>query len=562
MRGLTKTSAVLAFSLVAATAFAGDGTIHRSAHRVAGSYVIVVDPGADMGSVASTLGKLNGARVHHQYGRGIKGFAVELSESDALQLSRDSRVQLVEEDSVFSSSQVAVPWDLDRIDQRTLPLDGSFVPGGDGAGVSVYVVDTGIRADHVDLYGRVAPGFTSVADSLGTDDCNGHGTHVAGLVGGTSYGAAKAATLVPVRVLDCSGAGTTSSVLAGLDWILSDHTTSGTPAVVNMSLAGPGSTALDNQVNQLFLAGITPVVAAGNSTVDACTVSPARVPNAITVGASNILDQKAPYSNFGACVDLFAPGSGVTSDWNTSPTAFAQSSGTSESAPLVAGIAAAWLSKYPSASPAAISQSVISSATLDALSGLDLASPNRLLFAGVGALDTTTLSALQLLSDPGFDQGNTFWSSDICTVINQTGCPPDDSLLSGVVTVMSYTGHSGKSHASLGGRTRSASVLSEAITVPTGPRRAELDFYLMIDARGQTRTAVDFLTVEIRDRSGVLLETLASFSNLDASATYKQHRVDLTKYKGATIRFAFVSTANHGQPTYFLLDDVSAQMWP
>lgn len=553
---MRKFALILTCSLMAMAAFAGEGTIRRSAHRVPGHYVVVVDPSADMGSVASTLGKLNSARVHHQYGHAVKGFGVELSEADAQQLSRDSRVQFVEEDSVFSAAQVAVPWDLDRLDQRTLPLDNTFVASGNGAGVSVYVVDTGIRADHVDFSGRVAQGFSSIPDGLGSGDCNGHGTHVAGLIGGTSFGVAKAVTLVPVRVLDCTGTGSTSTVLAGLDWILSNHAASGTPAIVNMSLAGTGSSALDTEVNNLFLAGMTTVVAAGNSTTDACNVSPARVPSAITVGATTQSDQIANYSNYGSCVDLFAPGSAVHSDWYTSPTAAVTSSGTSESAPLVAGIAAAWLATYPTASPTQISQSVISSATLDAITGLPAGSPNRLLFSGISALDTSTPSNLQLLHDPGFDYGTTFWASDICTVINQTGCPPDSILM------MSAPSHSGKTHASLGGRPASVNVMSEPVTVPTGPRRAELSIYLMVTSKGQKHAAVDFFNVEIRDANGLVLETVGAYSNMDAGPVYVQHRFDITKWEGHTIRVAFVSTANKGQPTWFLLDDVSMQMWP
>ncbi|MGZ8868392.1 MAG: S8 family serine peptidase, partial [Thermoanaerobaculia bacterium] len=484
------------------------------------------------------------------------GFSIEISDSDAQNLSNDPRVQYVEEDSIVSAS--AVTWGLDRIDQRSLPLNGRYVSSGAGEGVTVYVVDTGILAGHVDFGGRVAAGFSVFADNNGSSDCNGHGTHVAGLVGGTEYGVAKSVTLVPVRVLDCSGSGSLSTLLAGLDWILEQHNLLPRPSVVNMSLGGSPSSALDAAVNELIAAGLTAVVAAGNNSADACGTSPARVSAAITVGATNENDARASFSNFGRCVDVFAPGANILSDSFGSTTATAVASGTSASAPFVAGVAALMLEQYPGASPAAVASTITSQATLDMLSALGAGSPNRLLFSLIGSLDNPVVGDSQLLADPGFDYGETFWTSEICSVVNPTGCPPsggDD------IEALSHPSRSGNSHAAMGGPARSFDLMSETVTIPSTVKRAELSIYLWIVTKNKKRSVADVLTVEIRSESGRLLETLGTFSNLDANPTYALHRFDVTRYRGASIRISFTGVQKQGPPTWFLLDDVALNVW-
>src|SRR5437868_12172717 len=218
--------------LVASTVFGGDGSVHRNARHIPGRYIVVLESGADTTTVANSVRSLTGAHVHHIYERGLKGLAVEISDADAQALAIDPRVKFVEEDATVGVA--STPWGVDRVDQRSLPLNDSYVSSETGAGVTVYVVDTGIFAAHDDFGGRVASGFNAIADNGGTADCNGHGTHVAGVIAGTNYGVAKSAMLVPVRVLDCNGAGTISTLLTGLDWVLQDHAQSPGPAVANM----------------------------------------------------------------------------------------------------------------------------------------------------------------------------------------------------------------------------------------------------------------------------------------------------------------------------------------
>ncbi|KOV78494.1 S8 family peptidase [Nocardia sp. NRRL S-836] len=429
----TRTLVAAGLGMAVVTAVASPASAQQAAVRtadqpVAGSYIVVFKDGASdaptTNAKALDLARRHGGKVSNTYVASVRGFAVKLDEAAARRLAADPQVAYVQQDgwARMSDTQTDPTWGLDRIDQANLPLDQRFTYPNTASNVTAYILDTGIYKAHTEFEGRAKDGYDFIDNDPDASDCQGHGTHVAGTVGSKTYGVAKKVNLVAVRVLDCNGSGQYSQIIKGIDWVAQNAKK---PAVANMSLGGGADSTVDSAVKRAIAAGVTFGVAAGNNNGDACQTSPARTPEAITVAASDSADQRSIYtggqaSNWGSCVDIFGPGSNITSTRNGGGTQ--SMGGTSMATPHVVGAAALYVSANPSATPAQVRDALVGNATSDKISDTK-GSPNKLLnisFIGGGGPDPEPCGAATNGDDVSIPDTNTAVTSAV-TVSNCTG---------------------------------------------------------------------------------------------------------------------------------------------
>jgi subtilisin family serine protease len=596
-------------------------------NAIPGSYIVVLKNSAvktrSAAVLTSKLADKANAKVEHRYTAALHGFAGKMSETAALRLSADPAVAYVAQNQTVKAleEQLDPPsWGLDREDQRNLPLNNRYHYDVTGSNVTAYVIDTGIRVTHQTFGGRATWGTNTTGDGDDTD-CNGHGTHVAGTIGGAQYGVAKAAKLVAVKVLDCAGSGSTAGVVAGIDWVTAHHAS---PAVANLSLGGGADVTLDNAVRNSIAHGTTYAIAAGNSNANACNFSPARVAEAITVDASDINDARASFSNYGSCTDIYAPGVNITSAWNTSDTATNTISGTSMATPHVTGAAALYLSANPGASPDSVWQALKANATLNHIGNPGTGSPNALLYTQF------TAAGSPVVSNPGTLTGTV--GAAISRQMSATGgSQPYDWSATGLPTGLSINASSGlisgtptavgsfdvtvTAHNTAGGAgstsftwtiggssscspgqnlanpgfesgntawTASASVIGQwsgsGQPSHSGTWLAWLDGYgtTHTDTLSQTVTipsgctnstlsfwlhvdSAEVTTTTMFDKLTVQLgsTTLATYSNLNTATGYVQRSFDVGSFAGQTVTLKFTGVEDASLQTSFAIDDTA-----
>jgi subtilisin family serine protease len=545
----------------AAPAQAEEGTILGAgqANAIPGSYIVVLKDSAVLSrsveAQAEALTNRFGGEIAATWDAALNGFSVKLSDRAARQLAAHPAVAYVEQDLTvqLAATQTNPPsWGLDRIDQRNLPLNNSYTFPTTASNVHIYILDTGIRTTHNDFGGRAIHGRDAVDNDNDATDCHGHGTHVAGTAGGTAFGVAKGATLVAVRVLNCAGSGSTTSIVNGINWVTSNAIR---PAVANMSLGGGGvNTTMNNAVANSINSGVSYAIAAGNSNSNACNFSPALVPAAITVGATTTSDARASFSNFGTCLDIFAPGQGITSAWFSSNTATNTISGTSMASPHAAGVAALILAANPGFSPAQVRNEMVADATTNVVGNPGTGSPNRLLFVdnsgGGGDPPPPPPPPPGAVFSDDFESANGWTTNggggDTATTGQWLRGDPQATSSGGVSLQLGNTtsGVNGLITGPLAGSSAGVhdvdngvtTIRSPLITLPSGSLTLTFNWYL---AHLNNSSSADFFRVRIVTGSSSTIIGTASGAATNRAGSWSTANLSLNSFAGQTIRVQF-----------------------